>query len=360
MSEIICTTRMLNKDQKQNVSKGSNAIQAGGNVTVTRTGLTYSEVRDVALDVFRANFYKLAGVAKETAKARAEEITELFLSKLQKEHPAGLEKTYDPDFQYALFTVQKEYARNGDKDLGDLLVDLLVDRSKHEQRNILQIVLNESLSTAPKLTENQLSVLAMIFLFKYTQNYGVVNHKKLGEYFDMFVNPFASKVVKNIACYQHLEFSGCGSIRLNALKLESILGQTYQGQFIKGFDKDKITERGVTIGLNSRFFMPSLNDKSKIQVRALNKESLEKDFEKFGITPEDRAKIIRLFDEGKMNDNEIKEKSIEIRPYMARLFETWSESEMKNFWLTSVGIAIGHANIKRLVGEFANLSIWIN
>ena len=27
---------------------------------------------------------------------------------------------------------------------------------------------------------------------------------------------------------------------------------------------------------------------------------------------------------------------------------------------TSVGIAIGHANIKRLVGEFANLSIWIN
>jgi hypothetical protein len=28
--------------------------------------------------------------------------------------------------------------------------------------------------------------------------------------------------------------------------------------------------------------------------------------------------------------------------------------------LTSVGISIGHANIKRLVGEFAKLSIWIN
>lgn len=42
------------------------------------------------------------------------------------------------------------------------------------------------------------------------------------------------------------------------------------------------------------------------------------------------------------------------------LFETWSESAMKNFTLTSVGIAIGYANIKRLVGEFANLSIWIN
>jgi len=33
---------------------------------------------------------------------------------------------------------------------------------------------------------------------------------------------------------------------------------------------------------------------------------------------------------------------------------------MKKFTLTSLGIAIGHANIKRLIGEFANLSIWIN
>jgi uncharacterized protein YyaL (SSP411 family) len=74
----------------------------------------------------------------------------------------------------------------------------------------------------------------------------------------------------------------------------------------------------------------------------------------------DRAKISELFDVGKMNDTEIKEKCIAVRPYMSGLFETWSESAMKNFTLTSVGIAIGHANIKRLVGEFANLSIWIN
>ena len=78
------------------------------------------------------------------------------------------------------------------------------------------------------------------------------------------------------------------------------------------------------------------------------------------ITPDDRSKITALFDLGKMNDNEIKDKCIAIRPYLADLFDIWSESAMKNFTLTSVGIAIGHANIKRLVGEFADLSIWIN
>ncbi|MER2512158.1 MAG: LPO_1073/Vpar_1526 family protein, partial [Nitrosomonas ureae] len=97
---------MLNKDQSQEVGEGATAIQAGGNVSVTKVGLSYSEVRDVALDVFRANFYELAGAAKEIARERAEQITEEFLKKLETDNPAGLGKSEDPDFQYALFTVQ--------------------------------------------------------------------------------------------------------------------------------------------------------------------------------------------------------------------------------------------------------------
>jgi hypothetical protein len=351
---------MLNKNQEQTVAESSTAIQAGGNVTLTRVGLSYAEVRDVALDVFRANFYELAGVAKEIAKTRAEEVTEAFLSKLQSEYPAGLEKSYDPDFQYALFTVQREYARNGDKNLGDLLVDLLVDRSKQEQRDILQIVLNESLSTAPKLTENQLAALALVFLLKYTRNLGIGNHKRLAEYLDKNVAPFASQVVKNLACYQHLQFSNCGSITLLETQLESIIGTTYQGLFMKGFDEKVVLDRAVSIGLDPSFFVQCLNDPSKVQVNGISKDSLEKAFETYAITSDDRRKIGALFDENKMGDKEIKEKCIEIRPYMSGLFETWSGSAMKNFSLTSVGIAIGHANIKRLTGEFTDLSVWIN
>lgn len=117
---------------------------------------------------------------------------------------------------------------------------------------------------------------------------------------------------------------------------------------------------GVSIGLDERFFVPCLNDSSKIQVRANSKELLEKTFEAHSTSPEDRARISWLFDLGKMSETEIKGKCIEIRPYMSGLFDIWSESGMKNFTLTSVGIAIGHANVKRLVGEFANLAIWIN
>ncbi len=351
---------MLNRDQQQQVGEGATAVQAGGSVIINQVGLSYSEVRDVALDVFRANFYQLAGPAMETAKARAQEITEDFLKKLQQENPDGFRKGQDPDFQHALFTVQKEYAKTGDKDLGDLLVDLLIDRSKQDQRDILQIVLNESLATAPKLTDAQLAVLAVIFLFRYTQNQRIGNHQQLGEYFDRHVIPFASKLVKNSACYQHLEFTGCGSVQMGEITLENILDQTYPGQFLNGFNQSEITNREISIGLDQRFFIPCLNDPTKFQVRANNKTILEKNLAANNIGSEDRVKIVALFDVGKMSHPEIREKCISIRPFMKSVFDTWSESPMKSFTMTSVGMAIGHANIKRLIGEFASLSIWIN
>ena len=354
---------MLSKDQTQDVRENSTAVQAGNNADVQVNnyyGLSYSDVRQVALDVFKANFYELAGAAKEVARARAEEITEEFLRKLEEDNPEGLRKSEEPDFQHALFTVQKEYARTGDKELGDLLVDLLVDRSKQNERNILQIVLNESLSTAPKLTNEQLSALAIIFLFKYTQNFNIGNHIGLGVYFDKHVFPFVDRLVKNPSCYQHLEFTGCGSIQMGEISLEEQLSHVYQGQFLKGFDVSEITTRGITIGLDNRFFIPCLNDPSKFQVNANSRENLEKRLDTAQVGSEDRTKILELFNVGKMSNDEIRQLCIKLRPYMQNAFDVWSNSTMKSFTLTSVGIAIGHANIKRLIGDFADLSIWIN
>lgn len=115
------------------------AIQAGNDVVVNQ-GLTYTEARSAALDVFRANFYELAGIARDIASQRASELTEQFLTKLQLDNPDALKRASSPDFQAALFTAQKEYAISGDEDLASVLVDLLVARSEQQQRNMLQIV----------------------------------------------------------------------------------------------------------------------------------------------------------------------------------------------------------------------------
>ena len=351
---------MLNRDQSQEVGSGAVAVQSAGNVSIVQAGISYSEARQIALDVAKGTFYELTGLANEVASIRVEEITNQVIEKLTKEFPSGLQKAIDPDFQYALYIVQKEYARNGDKDLGGLLVDLLVDRSKQDQRDILQIVLNESLATAPKLTDSNLAALAVIFLMRYTRSPSIGNHQMLGDHLDKHLAPFISKLSRNNPGYQHLEFSGCGSISMGEHRLENIFGDAYQGQFMKGFDQIEVSNRSVGVGVDLRFFIRCLNDSMKIQVKANKKEDLLEILDQEKVSPGDQDKILELFNLGKMSDLEIKEKLISIRPYMTDVFEVWDHSPMKNFTLTSVGMAIGHANIKRLIGEFANLSIWIH
>lgn len=349
---------MLNKDQNQDVGAGALAIQAARDVII---GISAADARAIALDVAKVTFYELTGLARETMSRRVEEITDNVISKLERDYPEGLKKAVDPDFQYALLTVQKQYGRTGDKDLGDLLVDLLVDRSKQDQRNILQIVLNESLEVAPKLTIGQLATLSLIFLFRYTQNNAVVSDEMFGDYFDRHVRPLVGDMVKNQASFQHLEFTGCGSQNFVDASLGDMLGTHYPGFFSNGFDMNVVEEMGLGVVLRTNFLIVCLNDKNKFQVRALNDNTMKELLEKNNVSPEDREKLDRLYKLYRMNKEEVRAKCVSLRPYMAEVFSLWDESNAKSFTLTSVGIAIAHANIKRIVNqEFADLSIWIN
>jgi hypothetical protein len=345
-------------DQTQKAGNHSTNVQAGS--IIVHQGPSVAEVRQLALDVFRANFFELAGDARDIVRQRAEEVTEAFLKQLQQEHAEGLKRAQEPDFQHALFTVQKEYARCGDKDLGDLLVDLLVDRTKQESRSILQIVLNESLSVAPKLTPDQLAALSVIFLFKYTINHRIRNHETLWTYLDRHVAPFADLLSDKVACYQHLEYSGCGTVGLGTVALAEVFKQHYGALFSKGFDDAQWQGKQLSLPSIHPIFLTCVNDKTRRQVNGMSEEVIRSECKRLGVSEDDTGKVVGLHTETLMSADDVKNKIIDARPYMRRVFEMWAGSSMSHFTLTSVGIAIGHANVKKNVGEFTDLGIWIN
>ncbi|MHB1392488.1 MAG: LPO_1073/Vpar_1526 family protein [Clostridia bacterium] len=323
-------------------------------------GLFYTDVRDIALDVFKSNFLQLSEQAAIIARTRAEEITDKFLKELEEQHNSGVINAQDPDFQHALFTVQKEYARTGDKELGDLLVDLLVDRTKHDKRNILQIVLNESLSVAPKLTNEQIAALSLVFIIRYTVFRGLTNLTTFLEFLDLYIAPFVNLLTKSSSCYQHLEFAGCGSIGINQVHIIDTFKNNYIGLFSKGFTEADIEERNIKLSDYPTLFTKCLHDSNKLQTNAISEEVLRSRVKQLGISEENINSIIALSNSFLMSDDEIKNYIIHERSYMEKVSDIWDGSYIKNLTLTSVGIAIGHANVKKSTGEFTDLSIWIN
>ena len=61
-----------------------------------------------------------------------------------------------------------------------------------------------------------------------------------------------------------------------------------------------------------------------------------------------------------LNEQEVLNIIIAKNPGFADLQEKWKDSPLGSFTLTSVGIAIAHANIRRKSKEQYNIATWIN
>lgn len=345
----------------------SNQSQQGGNHSINiqaesltvETGLTYKDVREIALDVFKQNFHHLVGVAKETAAYRAEEITDNFLKTLQERNPEGIKSAEDPDFQYALFTAQREYARAGDTDLSDILVDILVERSKESARSLQGIVLNESLNVAPKLTPDQIAVLSLVFTLRYSKYLRMYSLQTLKDYIKTRLSPFINDLPDKESAYQHLEFVGCCNIQITAISIEKIFHTNYSGIFSNGFTLETLIEKIGNEQYPKELVIPCLQDTKMLQINATDEEVFRKLAADKSVSDDVASKFLELHKQSMMNEAQIKEYLESIDLIMPNLLKKWNDSSLKSITLTSVGIAIGHANVRRVTGEGAPLSIWI-
>ncbi len=343
------------------VSKSwDNSTTVQAEVVNIHWGLNYADVKTIALDIFNSNFLKLSQEALSTAVQRAEEITNDFILRLQEDKPSSLESVKDPGFQNALYEAQKSYAKTGDKNMADVLVDILVDRVEHQERNLKQIVLDESISVIPRLTSSQLDTLTIIFLLKYSIGGGINNFETLKDYLNVSIKPFTENLSKEHSHYQHLEFAGCGSISIGSIDIKDIFKNSYRGLFYKGFEKEEFEKEIWELAIFSNFISPCLNDKTKLQLSIVNESVLNDKIIEFKVNYTDAEKLKILFGQYILSNEEIEAKLMGLgNNFMAKLLYTRKNSAMGNMTLTTVGIAIAQANYRRKTGLTLDLSIWI-
>lgn len=338
---------------------GDNSTNLQGQTIVINNGITYEDAKGIALDVFKSNYLELSTKAADTAKQRAEELVDDFLQQIATRKPEAINTMEDPGMQYAIFSAQKEYAKTGDKNLSDMLVDILVDRASIPERNLKQIVLDESLQIAPKLTISQIDTITLIFILKYTQNNGINNLPALNSYLLQYLYPFIHTLSKENSLYQHIEYTGCGTVSLGESKIETLFLNKYKGLFVKGFTIEELKISIDDYERYSEIFTTCLHDNSRLQINAMSEEVLEENLRGNNIDENKRAKFKSLFNQYLMSQDEVKnylEKQVD---FMNKLFDFWDNSSMKNLTLTSVGIAIATANLRRKTGISVNLDIWI-
>ena len=214
---------MMNKQDARG-GENSTVNQAGGDVKVSTTinyGMGYTETKDLFMYLFHIEFTKLGKDVEHLINERAEKIVVDYLNKLVQEDPNLIQNTKNPDIRYDIIEAQKAYARLGDQEMADLLVKILVERTKSTENTFKNIALNESLSVIPKLTSKQIDVITLIYLVRY---YSFVPEFKMpfDFYYQTLVNFLAVEIPNSEMFYQHLQYSGCLSISIGSSSFASI------------------------------------------------------------------------------------------------------------------------------------------
>jgi hypothetical protein len=345
--------------QAQDVEAGGLAIQSGQNTSVViHGGVSPDQMSDIMIAIART-VATFTDAAFDKAKREMDAFREEVLNRFAQPGQANPEAFRDPDFQYMLNDAQKAVARSGDPTVRETLVDLIARRSLETSRTRLAINLAEAVTKVANLTPDEFAALSLCYLVRYTIDHGVGDLKQLGNHIQQQFVPFAKNVSHEQASFWHLQAQSCANIgSVSSFDLLTALKRNYGGVLSEGFTRDELQNHlpeGKRNALD-QWIIPCLNDNTKLQFRFLNVDAFKKEAAQSGLTEDELQNAWNLFDSRAHN---ARERINSVAPDAHVVFEAWQSTLLHRTSLTSVGIAIGHANATRIVGLNAPLSIWI-
>jgi hypothetical protein len=337
-------------------------MQAARDVNVYSSGVTAEQAREISLEVYRANAIELTGVAAREAAARAEQLIETFLAKLQADKPEGMQSIAQPDMQWTLYRAQREFARSGEEELQNVLVDLLVDRAGQEDRTLEAIVLNEAIGAVSKLTDAQRRAIAVCFVCQYSSR--LARPESLDAFYEHIqrdIVPLATGLPWGAFSYQHIEYVGAGGVSSTRVSFVEAFASSHEGWFTRGF-----TAADVPTEFRSKFVLEDPNlltrcfrDASRLQLSTLQTQDVEGYCAQPGFD-DALEPMQRLHAMGAMDIAEIEEDLLSRCPELDQLKRAWEGSDLGRLTLTTVGMAVGHAYWRRASGATMSFETFVS
>lgn len=336
---------------QQKSRDNSTNIRAGRDISI---GLGYRDVkeisRDTAMEVFSRNFQSLSREAHAVAQKRADEFTLNLVESLQQRAPRVLESFQEPGTQSALFSAQSGYAKTGDADLGEVLIELLISRAGCRQRNTSQLASNFAVGIAEHLSSHHFAILTCNFALKQLAYGEIRSIGTLARNIEASIGPFFQDLGSaDPADLDYLAGLGCTIATAGSLSPGKYVGMNYPGLFTRGFSSKEIMHSERLIG--TRLVRPFGPDPDRYQIDAVTSEDLLKLIDSL-LLREISDLALSALRNTVLGEHEIERMITESAPGLAPMFRRIKELEMNGYINTAIGTAIAHANMRRVIPEF--------
>jgi hypothetical protein len=211
------------------------------------------------------------------------------------------------------------------------------------------------------LTPNEFAALSLVYLIRYTVTYSAANFVTLCEYIQDNLIPFVPDLTDQQSSFWHLEAQSCATVEIGQISLTDIFRNSYGGLIGMGFDRQQLESHlpdGKKNALDA-YIVPCLHNPEKLQPKAARKEVFQHVAKDSGLTVSEIDTVWGLFEGTMVSEDTLITMLKPHVPGVEQLFQMWNSTPLKSLKLNSLGIAIAHANAKRVIGFETPLDIWL-
>ncbi len=340
--------------------EGGEAYQAGGNLTVTH-GMNADQMAAVMLAMGK-QLHVYLSEAEAKVEERLEDFRKTVIEEFAKpENDAKPEAFSDPDFQFVLNDAQKVFVRDGEEELRDDLVKLLVHRSKLDSKERTAKILNFAIEVAGSLSKNEYAALAMNFLFTSVKLNTKDRNVLIGQ-FRSYIAPFYQDLSDNQTVYEYIEAQRCGAINYLVTRgLTDSLVKEYSSVLSYGFTQKQLIE--VYPDGDDKIFSgltePAAGYRGNLRFIDSNPSDLAAKLRERGMPEIAIGGATGLHNVSNPNEEQLTQIFSEEIEGFAHIKHIWDTTSLSKMTLTAVGKAIAHSSLTSRTSFAAPLSIWV-
>ena len=192
-------------DQKIESVNQSTIVQAKGDINFN--GITAETAIEICKYVVKGELAVYTQDARVEAEKRLLDISKKTIDRITSLKEDLLYRFKEPAIQMALNETFKNHIASGNEELGENLIDLLIERLRVQERTTEQSIIDEARNIIPKLSSNTVSLLAIMVFSKLIFPYNKEQYDDLLLKLAPLVEKFKNINSLDIA---HLKQVGCG------------------------------------------------------------------------------------------------------------------------------------------------------
>ncbi|MCA0947368.1 hypothetical protein LCM08_20790 [Salipiger pacificus] len=350
----------MSGNQKQNATDSSIAVQGGRDVTINQ-GITTEQMGEI-LGALSSHVDTLGGHAKAEIERRLGVLERSVLERFASDDTANKEAFSDPDFQAATLDAQKAFARSGDEDLKTVLVDLIAQRSKVSDRTRLSLTLNDAIQKVGVIPVADLNAMSVMFVFKNAHLAAAVSLHQVLLHLST-VAQCAMNFSSSQSALQYLLAHGCVTAGASVATYPDafeLISKVYPEAISKGVPRDTMqSSMPAYDDLVSSGYVGVSEYDPDFDILHIGARDLNRVLSQFGIFEDHSNFYSRLVKENLPSREEFIDVAEKNLPDIRNILDAYDAPMLRNSQLTSIGIALAHANIDSDLIKRADLSIWV-